>query len=368
MSQKGNALPKNDDLQLSSEAGESASALDAFDLEPPQLAKDQGRSDVDGDPLDFFADEDPSSVLDLPEELSAVTWRNPVALASADHARHSDSNASSETRALTALVLGVFSALVFFAVVLNSPVNPESFSSRETAVIESTTRPVTSFLARAVADRNIAGSGQEPPPLPQDLKTMVARPTIRGLTPAVPDRVSPRVSQPAQQAIAPRPTPQLRAAPTRVIESDPPLVPAVAKPSVASVDRAVDSGTTTVPAPAPLPAEAADSPSEVDVIERVLARYRAAFNVLDSGAAKAVWPSVDSRALGRAFDRLEAQNLEFKRCEMSVAGSNASVSCNGTARYVPKVGHRVSVVEPRQWKFELKKTGAEWIIDQVDAR
>ena len=52
--------------------------------------------------------------------------------------------------------------------------------------------------------------------------------------------------------------------------------------------------------------------NETGAIHTVLGRYRNAFSGLDSGAARAVWPSVDVRALDRAFDRLEEQALEFE--------------------------------------------------------
>ena len=377
MSRERKALPEDDDLRLSAGATESESALDTFELERALLATDlQGRPPEE-DPMDFFADEDPSVLLDRSDELSEVTWYNPVVLPSADHTRESYSNASSEARVLTAIVMSVFSALVFFAVTWKSPGASESMASNDGAPIEARALPVTAFLAQAVVNRQIDVSDEaenallepsEPPPAsPEPSRTVVARPTVRGLTPPAPGSVSPRASQSVLQAAAPRPTPQAPAASVRLIESEPPIVPAVAVPAVASVDRSVETGAATR-AVATVSPETPATPSDADNIGRVLARYRAAFNVLDSGAAKAVWPSVDSRALGRAFDRLEAQNLEFNSCDMSVAGSNASVSCNGTARYVPKVGHRDSVVESRQWKFALKKSGDEWIIDQVEAR
>ena len=100
----------------------------------------------------------------------------------------------------------------------------------------------------------------------------------------------------------------------------------------------------------------------------MLGQYRNAFSVLDSGAAKAVWPSVDARALGRAFDRLEEQAFEFNRCDIAVTGARATASCAGRARYVPKVGNRSPHYEPREWRFNLRKVEEAWLIEQVDSR
>ena len=97
-------------------------------------------------------------------------------------------------------------------------------------------------------------------------------------------------------------------------------------------------------------------------------RYRNAFSGLDSGAARAVWPSVDVRALDRAFDRLEEQALEFENCDIDVNGPRAIASCEGSARYVPKVGNRNAQVAARQWRFNLRKVNEAWLIEEVDSR
>jgi hypothetical protein len=103
-------------------------------------------------------------------------------------------------------------------------------------------------------------------------------------------------------------------------------------------------------------------------IEGVLGRYRAAFSGLDASAARAVWPTVDSRALGRAFDGLEEQALAFEACEIAVSERQAVASCGGSARYVPKVGNRRPQTESRHWKFSLRKVDDQWLIEAVDAR
>jgi len=108
--------------------------------------------------------------------------------------------------------------------------------------------------------------------------------------------------------------------------------------------------------------------SDTGVIRTVLNRYRSAFSSLDVNGAVSVWPGVDARALKRAFDRLEEQEVVFDGCTIQVAGARAVASCAGSARYVPKVGSRTRTTDQRQWTFNLHKAGDGWLIDGVTAR
>jgi hypothetical protein len=110
-------------------------------------------------------------------------------------------------------------------------------------------------------------------------------------------------------------------------------------------------------------ARAADSAA----IESVLARYRAAFANLDASAVAALWPSVDARALSRTFDQLEAQTFEFDRCTTDIKNLTAVTSCNGRARYAPRVNNKTPRVEPRRWTFTLEKIDQTWIIRRVES-
>ena len=114
------------------------------------------------------------------------------------------------------------------------------------------------------------------------------------------------------------------------------------------------------------PAPAIVTPTQV--IQRVLEDYRFAFNQLDVDSAHQIWPTVDRKALSRAFDQLEQQDLELETCDVSVTGARAVASCSGTARYVPKVGTRKERIERRQWRFTLRQANGLWVIDSVDAR
>ena len=88
---------------------------------------------------------------------------------------------------------------------------------------------------------------------------------------------------------------------------------------------------------------------------------------LDAQSARAVWPAVNEAALARAFDGLESQSLTFDACDVRQYGESATVTCHGSARYVPKVGSREPRVEPRVWNFTLRKSGADWKIDSARA-
>jgi hypothetical protein len=103
-------------------------------------------------------------------------------------------------------------------------------------------------------------------------------------------------------------------------------------------------------------------------IETVLDRYASAFNALDARRAKAVWPSVNERNLDRAFDSLEQQQFDLGECNIRVTTPKAIASCDGTARYTPKVGSRKMRVERRQWTFTLQASGQSWTIESVDSR
>ena len=103
-------------------------------------------------------------------------------------------------------------------------------------------------------------------------------------------------------------------------------------------------------------------------IETTLRQYEEAYERLDAKAAVAVWPTVDQRALSRAFAGLASQSLDFRGCEVVVraGASTATASCSGTAEYVRKVGDTRVRVEPRQWTFTLNKTQGAWRIEAVD--
>jgi hypothetical protein len=100
-------------------------------------------------------------------------------------------------------------------------------------------------------------------------------------------------------------------------------------------------------------------------VEQVLHQYAQAYGKLDPNAAHAVWPTVDERALARAFASLESQDVSFDKCDIDIKGTIANASCSGTASYVGKIGSRQERSEARQWNFELKLHGDDWKIEKA---
>ena len=103
-------------------------------------------------------------------------------------------------------------------------------------------------------------------------------------------------------------------------------------------------------------------------VAEVLRRYARAYDNLDVGAARDVWPSVDQRALSRAFESLASQTVSFDDCDIDVQGTTANASCRGQASYVGKVGRGAPRTEPRTWRFELRRDGETWKIANAEAR
>ena len=99
-----------------------------------------------------------------------------------------------------------------------------------------------------------------------------------------------------------------------------------------------------------------------------LNQYARAYSRLDASAARAVWPSVDERALSNAFAGLASQALDFDGCSIDVRGAAAHATCRGTASYVPKVGNGRPRIEPRTWRFELRRDGDVWTIADAVAQ
>lgn len=100
---------------------------------------------------------------------------------------------------------------------------------------------------------------------------------------------------------------------------------------------------------------------------RTLSRYVTAFEQMNIGATVAVWPSVDRRALSRAFAALKSQGLAFDACDVDVQRTTATARCSGTVRFVPKVGSGDAQVAAQAWQFSMRRAGRDWTIDEVRA-
>ena len=124
--------------------------------------------------------------------------------------------------------------------------------------------------------------------------------------------------------------------------------------------------------PSPEPAAVASavnlSPGEQSRVEDVLRRYARAYDSLDARAARAVWPSVNEKQLAKAFQDLASQNVSFDSCDIDIRGAVANASCRGQQSYVGKVGDRAPRTEPRTWRFELRRDGEAWKIENAETR
>lgn len=130
--------------------------------------------------------------------------------------------------------------------------------------------------------------------------------------------------------------------------------------------------TAAMPTPPPNPASAAASSSVVRddrvAIRAALSRYEAAYNRLDVNAVRSVWPTLDQRALARAFDGLNAQRVSLQACNVDVTGNTARANCSGNASWTPKVGGGGERSAARKWTFDLSDSDEGWRIVHVQAR
>lgn len=111
----------------------------------------------------------------------------------------------------------------------------------------------------------------------------------------------------------------------------------------------------------------ADAPARADTdgVRRTLEAYRTAYEGLDVRAAADVWPTVDRRALTRAFSTLESQDVSLGECEIQVADATATARCQGTVRFVRTFGGRDPVNAPTGWLFRMRRAGESWTIEDV---
>jgi hypothetical protein len=133
--------------------------------------------------------------------------------------------------------------------------------------------------------------------------------------------------------------------------------------------RAAPRATSSAPANTSAAPAVVAPPSDEQRIRAVLRSYQAAFEQFDPNAVQAVWPSVDTKALGRAFDSLSSQSIVFDRCDVSVAAATARAACHGGVEYVKRVGGGGTQSARRQWTFDLQKSAdGTWRIQSLASR
>jgi hypothetical protein len=123
----------------------------------------------------------------------------------------------------------------------------------------------------------------------------------------------------------------------------------------------------TVAAPAAPPTAPWSARADEDIRE-LLRRYEAAYDRRDVATAATLWPSLDQRALSRAFASLDRQDVSFERCDIDASGGRGSAVCVGTVRYVPRVGRGVEKEGRITWTFDLTRSGEDWRIARLNAR
>jgi hypothetical protein len=252
----------------------------------------------------------------------------------------------------------------------DSPTPPaaEPVPARASAVAPapSTPSPEVTTPANAAASPSIAPSPSPARPPAAASAPAAAPPSAAPPPPAVAS--APSAAAPSAAEATPV-TPPPTAAASRTVAA-PPTSTAAPPPSSAPAPTPASTSAAAVAAPAPSapPPAASAIDASRSRIQDTLARYRKAFSSLDASAAREVWPTVNERTLGRAFERLEQQDVSFEGCQIQVNNDRAEATCDGTARYVPRVGSRTPRVDRRQWRFNLVKVRDEWLIGAVDAR
>lgn len=161
-------------------------------------------------------------------------------------------------------------------------------------------------------------------------------------------------------------------APPKLQVGLPPVLAAAPPDTEPLKEKLVDPPLKVAPEPAAAPdaarASLPDPAAEEEAVGETLRRYSDAYSNLDASAARQVWPTVDERALARAFAGLESQALTFDRCELKIDGAEAAAVCSGRARYVPKVGSGDPINQSRRWTFRLRRAQDGWQIVRAEAR
>jgi hypothetical protein len=231
------------------------------------------------------------------------------------------------------------------------PIDAASTATEEPIVpSEPAQMPTPRFPSRVPADPDIAATRTTTttPPVPAPA-TLPLQGTLSTRLPAIAGGVVPEVAPPAALPSRIEPAPPREAEPA-------PSEPEPARSETSASTAATASYAVTPAAMAPAP------PNPEAEIREALSRYRAAYDGLDATAARVVWPSVDERALARAFSGLRSQRIEFDRCQISASGGTAKASCTGTTTFVPRVGRQEPMREARSWAFTLQRASEGWQI------
>jgi hypothetical protein len=162
------------------------------------------------------------------------------------------------------------------------------------------------------------------------------------------------------------PPPELTSIPAPLPDVSEPATSAAALTRVAA--PRTDSALAYLSRPTPhmpaveLPDPTADLRKQEQVVLEIVREYARAYERMDVRAAKAIRPSLDERALQKAFQQLDGQQLQLAGCGVSISGSDANARCRSNATYRPKVGSRVVHLTEREWTFNLSRGESGWQI------
>ena len=111
-----------------------------------------------------------------------------------------------------------------------------------------------------------------------------------------------------------------------------------------------------------------DLVQDQSAIHGLLDAYRNSYSRLDAVSAATLWPGVDTAALTRAFATLASQDVEFASCSVQVQSQRATADCNGSVRYVRRVGNPAPQTRALAWSFDLDRRSGRWLITRVTAK
>jgi hypothetical protein len=214
-------------------------------------------------------------------------------------------------------------------------------------------------------------SVEEPPPSPAKIAEATPANRPAPVLPANDRVVASKPDVPVAAApIAPPPLPVSVAEGMRRV--DPPLatVPAetVARSTAnAAPEQPIERPDPTLPSTVPTGTSGPSVPDERESIRAVLSRYELAYSDLDVDAAAQVYPTLDKKALGRAFAALDSQQIRLSECNIQMGGPTAHAVCIGTVLWSPKVGGGLRE-QPRRWQFDLQRRDEGWRIGNVRVR
>jgi hypothetical protein len=156
------------------------------------------------------------------------------------------------------------------------------------------------------------------------------------------EQLPPPSPVPTSGVILPEASPAIRLTPPSPAYT----VPALATTSLSAIE--VASNTASI------------QPPQESLVRSAIARYAEAYSDLDVAAVERVWPTVNRDALTRAFDSLESQQVTLADCRVQLDGNTARATCQGSARWTPKVGREET--NERNWAFDLEKSADGWQI------